>query len=40
MDSIPHFKKANEYNTCRGIEETYEMAKNTHEKKNTAKTRG
>tara|TARA_R110000868_G_scaffold83813_3_gene236661 strand:- start:753 stop:875 length:123 start_codon:yes stop_codon:yes gene_type:complete len=40
MDSIPHFKKINEYNTYRGNKETYEMVKNTHEKKNTAIARG
>jgi hypothetical protein len=39
MNTIPHFKKTNEYNTYRGTKETYKLTKNTHEKKNTAMTR-
>jgi hypothetical protein len=34
IDTIPHSKKTNEYNTYRGNKETYEMAKNTHENRN------
>jgi hypothetical protein len=39
IDSTPHFKKTNEYNTYRGNKETYKMAKNTHEKRNVAMIR-
>jgi hypothetical protein len=39
IDSIPHFKKINEYKGCRSSKETYKKAKNTHEKRNVAMTR-
>ena len=38
MNTIPHFKKSNEYKAYRGDKETYKTAKNTHENKNTGIT--
>jgi hypothetical protein len=39
IDSIPHFKKTNEYKGCRSSKETYKMAKNTHKNRNVAMIR-
>jgi len=39
IDSTPHFKKTNEYRHYRSNDKQYKMAKNTHEKKNTAMIR-
>lgn len=39
INTIPHFKKSNEYKAYRGNNKQYKMAKNTHEKRNTAMVR-
>ena len=36
MNTIPHFKKSNEYKAYRSSNKRYEMAKNTHENRNVA----
>jgi hypothetical protein len=39
IDSIPHFKKANEHKAYRSSNKRYEMAKNTHENRNVGMIR-